>query len=303
MGVKVPFEGFDDKRIYVWVDAVWGYVTAVQKYCDEHGLNFEDYWFDDKGEHKIYMCHGKDNIVFHTIIFPALLMAADKRFLMPDTCVAVEFMNINGEKMSKSKGNAWPMLDMLKVFPADTLRYFCIACGPERKDSNFTFDEFHKLVNSDLVNKFGNLVNRTVNYKGWDNIIPDAKLDGNIKQLVATTYKKAGQCIEKCNFREALSNIMSLVESGNKYFDETQPWILFKQEDKTAFNDVIYTCCYVIANLSNLMEPFIPFAAEKIRKAFNINKATWSPIEIKPGATIEHMPVLFVRMTDKDVVA
>ncbi|MBQ7603277.1 MAG: methionine--tRNA ligase, partial [Clostridia bacterium] len=302
-GVKVPFEGFDDNRIYVWVDAVWGYVTAVQKYCDEHGLNFEDYWFDDKGEHKIYMCHGKDNIVFHTIIFPALLMAADKRFLMPDTCVAVEFMNINGEKMSKSKGNAWPMLDMLKVFPADTLRYFCIACGPERKDSNFTFDEFHKLVNSDLVNKFGNLVNRTVNYKGWDNIIPDAKLDGNIKQLVATTYKKAGQCIEKCNFREALSNIMSLVESGNKYFDETQPWILFKQEDKTAFNDVIYTCCYVIANLSNLMEPFIPFAAEKIRKAFNINKATWSPIEIKPGATIEHMPVLFVRMTDKDVVA
>ena len=302
-GVKVPFDGFDDKRIYVWVDAVWGYVTAVQKYCDEHGLNFEDYWFNDNKEHKIYMCHGKDNIVFHTIIFPALLMATDKRFLMPDTCVAVEFMNINGEKMSKSKGNAWPMLDMLKVFPADTLRYFCIACGPERKDSNFTFDEFHKLVNSDLVNKFGNLVNRTVNYKGWDNIIPDAKLDENIKQLVCDTYKKAGECIQQCNFREALSIIMSLVESGNKYFDETQPWILFKQEDKTAFNNVIYTCCYVIANLSNLMEPFIPFAAEKIRRAFNIEKATWSPVEINKGSSVEHMDVLFTRMTDKDIVA
>ena len=276
----------------------------MQKYCDEHNLNFEDFWFNNNNnQHKIYMCHGKDNIVFHTIIFPALLMATDKRFLMPDTCVAVEFMNINGEKMSKSKGNAWPMLDMLKVFPADTLRYFCIACGPERKDSNFTFDEFHKLVNSDLVNKFGNLINRTLNYKGWDNIIPNAVLDKNMKDLVAETYKNAGESIEKCNFRDALSCIMSLVEAGNKYFDETQPWVLFKQEDKSAFNDVIYTCSYIIANLSNLMDPFIPFAAEKLRQAFGIKKATWAPVELATGQSVERLPVLFVRMTDKDVVA
>ena len=303
-GVEVPFDGFDDKRIYVWVDAVWGYVSAAQKYCEEHGLNFEDFWFNtNETEHKIYMCHGKDNIVFHTIIFPALLMATDKRFLMPDTCVAVEFMNINGEKMSKSKGNAWPMLDMLKVFPADTLRYFCIACGPERKDSNFTFDEFHKLVNSDLVNKFGNLVNRTFNYKGWDNIIPNAKLDEHIKALVADTYHGVGKSIEACDFRDAISQVMTLVEAGNKYFDETQPWILFKQEDKSAFNDVIYTCSYIIANLGNLMEPFIPFAAAKIREAVGKDKAIWQPVDLQAGQSVEHLPVLFVRMTDKDVVA
>ena len=303
-GVKIPFDGYDDKRIYVWVDAVWGYVSAVQKYCDEHGLNYEDYWFNNNDKsHKIYMCHGKDNIVFHTIIFPALLMATDKRFLMPDTCAAVEFMNINGEKMSKSKGNAWPMLDMLKVFPADTLRYFCIASGPERKDSNFTFDEFHKLVNSDLVNKFGNFVNRTVNYKGWDNIIPNATLDPKIKKLVADVYKQTSKDIENINFRDALSNIMSLVETGNKYFDEQQPWVLFKQEDKTKFNDVIYTCCYIIANLGNLMDPFVPFAAKKIRDAFGIEKVVWQPIEITEGASVQRMPVLFERMTDKDIIA
>ena len=230
-------------------------------------------------------------------------MATDKRFLMPDTCAAVEFMNINGEKMSKSKGNAWPMLDMLKVFPADTLRYFCIASGPERKDSNFTFDEFHKLVNSDLVNKFGNFVNRTVNYKGWDNIIPNATLDPKIKKLVADVYKQTSKDIENINFRDALSNIMSLVETGNKYFDEQQPWVLFKQEDKTKFNDVIYTCCYIIANLGNLMDPFVPFAAKKIRDAFGIEKVVWQPIEITEGASVQRMPVLFERMTDKDIIA
>lgn len=301
-GVKVPFEGYDDKRIYVWVDAVWGYVSAVQKYCDEHNLDFRDYWFKGgEHEHKIYMCHGKDNIVFHTIIFPALLMATDQRFLMPDTCVAVEFMNINDEKMSKSKGNAWPMLDMLKVFPADTLRYFCIANGPERKDSNFSFDEFHKLVNSDLVNKFGNFVNRTVNYKGWDNVIPNAQVDEQIKALVAQTFKTAGESIEHTNFRDALSAVLSLVEAGNKYFDEKQPWVLFGT-DKPAFDKVVYTCCYIIANLGMLMEPFIPFSAKKIRDAFHQERTVWSPVDIVAGEKIERMPILFERMTDKDVL-
>ena len=301
-GVKVPFDGYDDKRIYVWVDAVWGYVSAVQKYCDEHNLDFRDYWFKDNDyEHKIYMCHGKDNIVFHTIIFPALLMATDSRFLMPDTCVAVEFMNINDEKMSKSKGNAWPMLDMLKVFPADTLRYFCIANGPERKDSNFSFGEFHKLINSDLVNKFGNFVNRTINYKGWDNVIPNAQVDKSIKDLVAKTFETAGEDVEHTNFRDALGKVMSLVEAGNKYFDEKQPWVLFKN-DKPAFDEVIYTCCYIIQNLGILMEPFVPFSAKKIRDAFHQDKVVWSPTDLTVGTTIEHMPILFERMTDKDVL-
>ena len=302
-GVKIPFDGFDDKRIYVWVDAVWGYVTAVQKYCDEHNLNFEDYWFNNnKFNHKVYMCHGKDNIVFHTIIFPALLMATNKNFLMPDTCVAVEFMNINGEKMSKSKGNAWPMLTMLEKFPADTLRYFCVANGPERKDSNFTFEEFHKQVNSELVNKFGNFVNRTINYKGWDGVIPQCGVDANVKKVVEKAYKNSAQNIENINFRDAINDVFELVEFGNKYFDEKQPWILFKNEDKTEFNKVMFNCCYMIANLGNLMDPFIPFAAEKIRKEFGMEKVCWKPVDISAGFKLESMPVLFERMTDKDVI-
>ena len=119
-GIPIPMEGYDDKRIYVWVEAVWGYVSATQRYCEENGLDWRDFWFDQgEGRNKMYMCHGKDNIVFHTIIFPALLLATDKRFHLPDHCVSIEFLNAKGEKMSKSKGNIIYADDLTKLIGVD----------------------------------------------------------------------------------------------------------------------------------------------------------------------------------------
>jgi len=302
-GIKVPMEGYDDKRIYVWVEAVWGYVTAVQRYCEEHNLDFRDFWYKQaEGVNKIYMCHGKDNIVFHTIIFPALLMAVSDKFALPDVCVSTEFLNMNGEKISKSKGNGWPMTDMLKKFNPDSLRYFCIANGPEKRDSNFTFAEYHTMHNAEIVNKFGNFVNRTLNYKGLDGFIPSGKLDAKLQNDIEKTFEETGKAIEGTNFKDALSCVMELVDKANKYFDESQPWILFRQEDKTAFNNIIYNCANIIANLSILFEPFMPFCAKKLQDEFGITKVEWSPITIKGGEKLPYLEPLFTRLNADDVM-
>ncbi len=303
-GVPVPLAGYDDKRIYVWIEAVWGYVTATQACCEKLGLDWTDFWFKKDGqENLVYMCHGKDNIVFHSIIFPALLMATNQPYLMPEHCVSSEFLNINGEKISKSKGNGWPMLDMLQKFDADSLRYFCIANGPEKRDSNFTFEEYHALHNSDIVNKFGNFVNRTLNYKGLDGFLPKGEMDAEIKAEIEKTYELADAEIMKNNFRDALEKVMNLVEIANKYYDTKQPWVLFKAEDKTEFNNCIFTCVQIIANLSNLFEPFMPFSAKKIREYLKLSdKPVWNYIEAEVDRNFGKIEPLFTRLTEKDVL-
>ena len=301
-GVRVPLKNYDEKRIYVWIEAVWGYVTATQLYAEQNGLDWTDWWYKKENqENLIYMFHGKDNIVFHSIIFPALLMATKEPYLMPEHCVSSEFLNVNGEKISKSKGNGWPMLTMLDKFDADSLRYFCIANGPEKRDSNFTFPEYHAMHNGEVVNKFGNFINRTLNYKGLDGYLPNGKLDFEIKSKIEDTYKKVEECILKNNFKEALETVMALVDEANKYYDEQQPWVAFK-EDKEKFNNIIYTCVQIIANLGNLMDPFMPFCAEKIRKYLGIEKTKWQFIDVECNRNFGKFDVLFTRLTDKDVL-
>lgn len=303
-GVPVPLEGYDDKRIYVWIEAVWGYVTATMACCEKLGLDWTDFWYKKENqENLIYMCHGKDNIVFHTIIFPALLMATKQPYLMPENCVSSEFLNANGEKMSKSKGNGWPMIDMLDKFDADSLRYFCIANGPEKRDSNFTFADYHALHNGDIVNKFGNFVNRTLNYKGLDGYLPAGVMDAEIRTKIEATYNTVEECIMAKNFRDALASVMTLVEDANKYYDTKQPWVLNKQEDKTEFYNCIYTCVQIIANLSNLFDPFMPFAAGKIREYLRLeNKPSWHYITAETNQNFGKFDALFTRLTPEDVL-
>lgn len=302
-GIKVPFEGYDDKRIYVWIEAVWGYVTATMKYCEENGLNWEDWWVDHKnGTNKMYMCHGKDNIVFHTIIFPALLLAMKQNLYLPDYCVSIEFLNAKGEKMSKSKGNGLNMVNILDKLDPDTIRYFCIANGPEKKDSDFSSEILLALHNGDIVNKFANFVNRTLNYKGLEGNLPKGEIDKNIRQEVSSTYTTASNLIETINFKDALACIFNLIEKCNKYFDEKQPWVLFKNEDKTEFNNTIATCAFAIANLSNLLMPFIPFCCEKIRNYLKITETpTWKTVEFSGAENLGKFEPLFQRLTEKDL--
>lgn len=291
-GVDVPVEGYENKKMYVWIEAVLGYITASMKYCEENNLNWEDYWKND--ETIMYMVHGKDNIIFHSIILPALLIAMKDNMKLPDKIVSCEYLNINDEKISKSKGNGITILDLVKEYNIDSIRYFFLSNGPEKKDSNFSLDEFKQVHNSDLVNKFGNFVNRTLKFKGLEKVEVN-KLDEEIRKIVLETYENVSKSIEKLEFRNAIEEIMKLVEFGNKYYDETKPWVLYK-ENIDEFNKVIYNCTYIIANLANLFEPVMPEASKKIQKYLDIDTSKWGEIEVKEEIKLDNLEPLFERI-------
>ena len=164
-GVDIPVEGYEDKKMYVWIEAVLGYITATKKWCEDNGQDWEEFW-KNNDNNEIYMVHGKDNIVFHSIIFNALLLAVKENYRLVDTIVSSEYLNINDEKISKSKGNGIPAIEIADMYNPDALRFHLINNGPEKKDSNFTLESFVATNNGELLNKFGNLVNRTLKFKG-----------------------------------------------------------------------------------------------------------------------------------------
>ena len=293
-GVDIPVEGYENKKMYVWIEAVLGYITATMKRCEETGQNWEEFWKEEYNP-TIYMVHGKDNIVFHSIIFNALLLAMKENYHLVNTIVSSEYLNINDEKISKSKGNGTPAIELVEKYNVDSLRFHLINNGPEKKDSNFTEEALIATNNGELLNKFGNLVNRTLKFKELEEV-PAGKLDENIKQEIEKTYKLVGENIEKLEFKEASNIAMQLVETANKYYDEQKPWIQ-KKEDIEGFNNTIYTCATIIANLANIFEPFMPNACEKIRKYLHIDNKSWNLIEAKAGTKLENIEPLFERMS------
>ena len=292
-GVNIPVEGYENKRMYVWIEAVLGYVTTVQKYCEENKLNWEDFW-KENGINKIYMVHGKDNITFHTIILPGLLLAAEDGYHLPDVMVSSQYLNINSEKISKSKGNGITIEEMIKEYNVDSLRYFLLNNGPEKKDSNFSLEEFALVHNADITNKYGNFVNRTLRYKGLEEV-PNGKMDETIKQIIDETYIQVAKDIEELEFKKAIVRIIVLVETGNKYYDDMKPWIQ-KKENEEGFNNTIYTCTNIIANLSNLLEPIMPKSSQAIREYLDIDKPSWKQISVHQGIKLENVSPLFERI-------
>lgn len=295
-GIDVPVEGYDDKKLYVWIEAVLGYITATMKVCEERGLNWEDYW---KTPDKMYMVHGKDNIVFHSIIFPGLLLSMNEGMALPDTMVSSEYLNFNDEKISKSKGNAIPAEDLADKFNSDTIRFHLINNGPEKKDTSFNIGDYITTHNNEIVNKYGNFVNRTLKFKGISKI-PVAKMDENIKKVIENAYEEIAKSIEKLEFKDATSKAMNLIETANKYYDDEKPWIKFK-ENIEEFNNVMYTCANLIANISNIMEPFMPNASAKIRKILKMEKAEWKVILLDKEIELGEIEPLFVRYDEKDI--
>lgn len=296
-GVDIPVSGYEDKRMYVWIDAVLGYLTDTMKLCENRtDCTWEDFWKEGHNN-KIYMCHGKDNIMFHSIILNALLLGQEENYHLVDTIVSAEYLNFNDQKFSKSKGVGMTALEALDMYDSDSLRYHLLANGPEKKDTNFTIQDFENTHNGEILNKFGNLVNRTLRFKELEEI-PNGKLDDEIKKNIEETYSKVGNLIEKLEFREAIKTIMDLVELGNKFYDENKPWIT-KKEDINSFNNTIYTCAVVIANLSNLFEPVMPTACKKIREYMKIESPEWNFISIKPGLKLENIQPLFSRIDKK----
>jgi len=275
-GVKVPLENTDGKVLYVWFDAPIGYISATK----ELRPDWEKYWKDE--ETKLLHFIGKDNIVFHCIIFPAMLKA-EGSYILPENVPANEFLNLENDKISTSRNWAVWLHEYLLEFPnqQDVLRYVLTATAPETKDNDFTWKDFQTRNNSELLAIFGNFVNRTIVLidKYYEGKVPECMeltaLDKEIIEEIKTIPQNVASCIEHYKFREALTEMMSLARVGNKYLTETEPWKLQKTEPervKTILNLSLQVC----ANLAIICEPFLPFTAEKINRMLNLSPQKWA---------------------------
>jgi methionyl-tRNA synthetase len=283
-GIQAPFPGAENKRIYVWVEAVLGYVSATIEYFKnrEQPERWKEYWFDR--EAKTYYFIGKDNIPFHTIILPALLLASGEGYNLPWNVSATEFLQFKGEKASKSQRVGIWIDEALELFPADYWRYFLMATRPETKDSNFSWDVFTERVNADLNDTFGNFIHRTLTFinSQFDSAVPEAEgTDEDCAQILKILKEKTetiAREIEACRLQSAANTMMSISRIGNQYLNEKEPWNLIKKDRRKAAN-VFHASAQLVKALAIVSAPFVPAAAEEIWKTLNlpesVHKQKW----------------------------
>lgn len=298
-GIATPIEGYEGKKIYVWIEAVCGYLTASKRWAEETGGHWEKFWKGD--DVTAYYVHGKDNIPFHTIILPALLLGAKEDLHLPDRIISSEFLNLEGKKISTSKNWAVWLPYIIEKYNPDSIRYFLVSNGPEKRDADFSWREFIHNHNSELLGCFGNFVNRNIPFiEKYDKKISNTEMDEGIKNRLVALYDEVGAKIEQGEFKTAIKDIFDFVREANKYFDETKPWILIK-EDLEKCKPIVYTCFQIIINLSTLLEPFIPFSCSKIREFLGLPKPEWKFIEVKDVQLVGEVGILFDRI-DKKVI-
>ncbi|WP_306640921.1 methionine--tRNA ligase [Sanyastnella coralliicola] len=309
-GVPVPVEGADGKVLYVWLDAPIGYITATQKWAKEHGKNWEDYW-KSEDSHLVHFI-GKDNIVFHCLIFPILLREHGD-YVLPYNVPANEFMNLEGDKISTSRNWAVWLHEYLEEFPGkqDELRYVLASIMPEQKDSEFTWNDYKDRVNNELADILGNFINRAVvlTHKYYDGAVPAAgellPQDEEMLQTIAATPEKVAKLIRGYRFREAQLEAMNLARAGNKYLTEEEPWKKIK-EDPERVKTIMNICVQVAANLPYVLHPFLPNTSAKIASALGLNHLEWNEAGkslLEPGTSIEKTPILFTKVDDELVSA
>lgn len=296
-GVEVPIEGYDDKRIYVWIEAVLGYLSVATKVADERGIDIDKFLDKNDDNNIMYLVHGKDNIVFHSIIFPAIILSLKNNYRLVDYMISSAYVNLNEEKMSKSKGNLLTVNELLDIFTVDSLRFNILYNGPETKDTNCSIEDMKTNHNKFLVGVIGNFVNRNLSFvnKKFDGIIKEAKINEDIIKLTKDIYPKVSKFMEIGEFKNALTAIIEYVSEGNKYYDNETPWIHAK-ENVDKFWEITYTCTYMMANIANLIYPFTPNASKKIKEMLSLSSFAWEEEMIKGDITIKELSLLFERM-------
>lgn len=279
-GIDIPVKGYEDKKIYGWFENVWGYVTASKKYCEKNNLNWEDYWKNDK-DNKIYLVHAKDNIPFHTVIFPSLLLATKDNYKLPDKIVSDEYITIEGEKLSKSKGNYISVKDILERYPADAIRYYFLYNDPEKRDFNFTWNDFINSINGELLGKWGNFINRTLVFinKSFDGELTNSKIDEDVEYKLKRLFEIVGEDIDNGNVKDGLIKIFDFISYANKYFDEKEPWKLAKKNVEEC-NNVLLNCVNIILNVNTLLKPYLPFSCEIVEGYLNEKVNNWEYVQI-----------------------
>ena len=305
-GVPVPIEGAEGKVLYVWFDAPIGYISATKDLTPE----WEKYWKDP--ETRMIHFIGKDNIVFHCIIFPAMLKA-DGSYILPDNVPANEFLNLEGDKISTSRNWAVWLHEYLVEFPGkqDVLRYVLTANAPETKDNDFTWKDFQTRNNSELVAIYGNFINRTLvlTQKYFANRVPErgelTDYDKEVLAEIPQIVERVEKSLETFHFRDALKEAMNLARLGNKYLADTEPWKVIKT-DEGRVKTILNICLQISANLSTLMEPFMPFSSQKLREFMNIDVIDWAKMGdgvIPAGHELGEVGLLFEKIEDATIQA
>lgn len=311
-GIPVPVEGAEGKVLYVWFDAPIGYISSTKEWAAREGKNWEDYWKDE--ETKMLHFIGKDNIVFHCIIFPAML-SAEGSYILPNNVPANEFLNLEGNKLSTSKNWAVWLHEYLEDFPnqQDVLRYVLTANAPETKDNDFTWADFQARNNNELVAIFGNFINRVMvlTDKYYDGIVPEAielkEIDEQTLNELRAYPEVIASSLERYRFREAQGELMNLARLGNKYLADEEPWKTIKT-DESRTKTVMKVALEIATALAVLSEPFLPFTSSKLRKMLNLNSEdiSWNDISqngelIPSGHKIGKAKLLFSKIEDEQI--
>jgi methionyl-tRNA synthetase len=310
-GIKIPVDSAAGKVIYVWFEAVLGYISSTKEYSQLKGDPelWRRYWQDTATKYIAFI--GKDNVVFHTIIFPAILMAwndgGKEKYCYPQNVPANEFLNFEGKKFSKSRNWGIDVIDFLKLFPADPLRYTLAANLPESRDTDFYWKEFQARNNNELADIFGNLINRTFTFvhKHFDGKVPPTgkteKIDDEILKLISEYPSKISSLFEHYRIKEGVLEIMNLARAGNKYFNDSEPWKTVKS-DKEKCGTSLNVCLQTIYTLAELFYPVIPFSSEKLFKMLNSKPVEWSESgksNLKEGHQLNQTEIIFQKIEDE----
>lgn len=306
-GVPIPLEGYAGKSIYVWFEAVTGYLSASIEWAEKIGKpeQWNDWWKNENAKH--YYVHGKDNIPFHTIIWPAILLA-EGTLNLPNQIVSSEYLNLEGKQFSKSRGWAVWLPQFLEKFDGETLRYFLIANGPENNDINFTWQEFQNKVNGELIGTYANFVNRVVAFSA--NNFPEGvsifeEVEAKMQTIftsVENAFLSVGECIEIGEFRKAYKTVLEIIEECNRHISNVAPWKLIKEAEKSEVVEQ-YIACYlhIIENVAVLFYPFTPKSSEKICAMLNSSISEWKYQLLKKEYQISTTSPLYNKIEDADI--
>ncbi len=308
-GIPVPIKEAIGKVLYVWFDAPIGYISSTVEWAEKEKVDWKPYWQDPNTELVHFI--GKDNIVFHCIIFPSILKASEK-YILPTNVPANEFLNLEGRKISTSKNWAIWLHEYMKDFPElqDTLRYVLTANAPENKDNDFTWKDFQAKNNNELVAIFGNFINRVVvltqkYYEGKTPLVETfTEKENDLLDKVYSYPEKIGNSIEKFKFREAINTMIDLARIGNKYLADEEPWKVIKSDDSEKVKTIMNISIQICGILSMVCEPFLPNTSIKLKKQFNIKNTNWDSINKNSPVIceeIEKSNLIFRKIEDEEI--
>ena len=305
-GVPVPLPNAEGKVLYVWFDAPIGYISFTQEWAEKNGKDWKEYWKNENSDLIHFI--GKDNIVFHCIIFPAM-MKAHGEYVMPTNVPAFEFLNLENDKISTSRNWAVWAHEYVEEFPGqqDVLRYSLLSSAPETKDNNFTWRDFQTKNNSELVGIFGNFINRVavLIHKYYDGIVPVGNENADEVKEITKAATEVETFLENYEFRNALTSMMNLARFGNQYLQIEEPWKTIKTDPEKAANS-LFIAAQIAVGLAQICEPFLPFSAEKLQKMFNVSQMNWADLKeekilIKTGHQINEASLLFSKIEDETI--